>query len=64
MHEPPNHDDYWRRLARDPEFAAKMSERQRELGKLHERHERDTERQAANQPTGRWSAVSVACEAF
>jgi len=41
-----------------------MARGHRELGKLHERHERDTERQAANQPTGSWSAVSVACEAF
>jgi hypothetical protein len=29
-----NHDDYWRRLATDPDFEAEMSERQRQLGQL------------------------------
>jgi hypothetical protein len=29
------HDDYWRRLATDPDFEAEMCERQRELGMAH-----------------------------
>jgi len=30
-HEIKSHDDYWRRLATDPDFRQEMSERQRNL---------------------------------
>jgi hypothetical protein len=33
-----NNDDYWRRLATDPEFEAEMSKQQRELGGMYVRH--------------------------
>jgi hypothetical protein len=33
-----NNDDWWRRLATDPDFECDMSERQRQLGGMYVRH--------------------------